>query len=128
MGKLRLREVKPPAWGYRVRRGEPGLKLGGPQATVKNPNLVEGTPWGSGMSWGECGVNPGLKWPLWSGLEGKVLDTSRITKAPPVLGAGFRQGWQALGRCWALSGAGRGGLVPREANLGPAESPGPGSL
>lgn len=68
MGKLRLREVKPLAWGCRARRGEPGLKLGGPQATMKNPDL-EDTPWGAGMSWGGCGVMLGLKWSFWAAGE-----------------------------------------------------------
>lgn len=78
-----------------MRRGEPGLKLGGPQA-CEEPRLSEGTPWESGMSWGGCGAILGLKWPLWGGLEGKALDTSRIRKAPPVLGLG-------------VLGSGRGG-------------------
>lgn len=40
------------------------------------------------MSWGGCGAILGLKWPLWGELERKVLDTSRITQVPPVLGLG----------------------------------------
>lgn len=57
IGKLRLRE----AWGYNVRSGEPGLQLGDPLATMKNPDLGEGTSWGAGVSWGRCGAIVGLK-------------------------------------------------------------------
>lgn len=66
-----------------------------------------------------------------AGREG--LDTSRIRTIPPglglrVLGSGRGQGQQALGRCWALKGVERETLAPAEPNLGPADSPGPGSL
>lgn len=41
--KLRLREVKLPAWGCRARRVESGFKLRVPWAKVKTPDLVVGT-------------------------------------------------------------------------------------
>lgn len=70
---------------------------------------------GAGVSWGRCGAIVGLKWPIWGGWEGKVLDTSRIRTIPPGLGLrvlGSRRGQQALGRCWALKGVERETLAP----------------
>ena len=131
VGKPRAREVKPPAWGCRTRRAESGFKLGGPWVKAKN---LGGGCWSGGeYKWGRVWYDPRVRVAPGVGLgrAGVPLrnlpgsgrkENQKGPSRPWAQCAVVRQGWQALGSCWALGIAGRWWPGPWEASPGPAES------